>query len=428
MRITTCMRPFSFVFGLASQTFANVWRHKLRSFLTMFGIAWGIASLVLMSALCDGFRLGQRKNMSQLGDNIVLLWNGRTEKQAGGQRAGRQIYFDTTDIQAIREQCPSVSVVAGEIKRNLTAASEFNSGRFLTVGVTPDYLLLRNFPLGSGRHASGEDESGTRRVCVLGDSVRKQLFENRSDVIGRRVSLNGYPYTVIGLMSEKNQNSSYDGWDNEKILIPQSSLILDAPPTSPDYRKGRLSPIIYRPASIKEWGEAEREVRGVLGRRHDFDPTDKGATPMWDMIESAETFDKAFDATEVFLAVVSIITLSLGGVGVMNTMMTAVAERTHEIGLRKALGATKRRVLTDFLLEGLLLAFASGALGLAVVSLLAAGVNSLPMPEMFSGLPISYRTASLAMLALGTVAVVSALPPAWRACQLTPVEALREER
>ncbi len=419
---------FGIVFGLVQQTFANVWRHRLRSFLTMFGIAWGIASLVLMSALCDGFRQGQRKNMSQLGNNIVMVWNGRTEKQAGGQRAGRRVYFDEQDVAAIREQCPGVQVVEGEIKRETNATSEFNSGKFQTVGVTPEYLQLRNFPLGSGRHVSREDTEQAQRVCVLGDSVRKQLFEKRRDVLGRRVLINGFPYVVIGLLSEKSQNSTYDGWDNEKILVPQSSLVRDFPPASPDYRKGRRAPIVYRPVSLEEWESAQRQVRSVLGRRHDFDPTDKSAAPMWDMIEDAELFDRAFDATEVFLAVIAIITLSLGGVGVMNTMMTAVAERTHEIGLRMALGATRRRILVDFLLEGLLLALASGLFGMGLVSLLAAGVNSLPMPAMFSGLPISYRTALLAMAALGTVAVVSAIPPAWRACQLTPVDALREER
>lgn len=417
-----------FLFGLLSQTFANVWRHKLRSFLTMFGIAWGIASLVLMSALCDGFRQGQRKNQGQLGDNIVMVWNGRTEKQAGGQRAGRRINLEQRDVAAIREQCPSVSVVAGEEKREAPVSSEFNSGQFLNLGVTPEYLQLRKLPATIGRNISAEDQAGGLRVCVLGDKVRKQLFENRPNVLGRRITINGYPYTVVGLMSEKNQNSSYDGWDNEKILIPQSSLLRDCPPTYPGWFKGRLSAIIYRPASLKNWETAQHQVRTVLGRLHDFDPADESAAPMWDMIESAELFDKVFDATEIFLAVLSLITLSLGGVGVMNTMMTAVAERTHEIGLRKALGATRRRILLDFLLEGLLLAFASGLAGMAVVSLLAAGVNSLPMPEMFSGLPISFRTAWLAIAALGTVAVASAIPPAWHACQLTPVEALREER
>jgi putative ABC transport system permease protein len=422
------MGQFGLLIGLVQQTFANVYRHRLRCFLTMFGIAWGIASLVMMSALCDGFRQGQRKSMAQLGNNLVLMWNGRTEKQAGGQRAGRRVYWDSRDVQAIREQCPSVSTVEGEVKREAFVVSEYNSGRFLVDGVTPQYLQLRNFPLGSGRHVSAGDQSGQRRVAVLGNSVREQLFGKRRDVLGRRVIINNYPYTVIGLLSAKNQNSSYDGWDNDKVLIPQSSLLQDSPPDSRDYRPGRMSPIVFRPASVKEWDRAVREVRTVLARRHDFDSTDEGATPMWNMVKDAEVFDKAFNGTEIFLAVVSIITLSLGGIGVMNTMMSAVAERTNEIGLRKAVGATKRRILVEFMLEGLLLAFASGALGLGAVTLLAAGVNSLPMPDMFSGLPISYSDAYWAFLALGTVAVGSALPPAWRACQMTPVEALREER
>jgi putative ABC transport system permease protein len=422
------MRYAEYVFGLIGQTLASVWRHKLRSFLTMFGIAWGIASLVLMSALCDGFRQGQRKNQSQLGDNIVFVWNGRTEKQAGGLRAGRRVYLDQRDVEAIRQQCPSIQVAAGEVKSQPAAASEFNSGSFLTVGVTPEYLQLRNFPVAAGRAISQADQDAGRRVCVLGDTVRKRLFEKRGDVLGRRISINRYPYTVVGLMSEKNQNSSYDGWDNEKILIPASSLLRDCPPGNPDWREGRVNVIIYRPVSVREWQTAQRQVRSVLGRLHGFDPADESAAPMWDMIEGAELFDEVFDATEIFLAVIALVTLSLGGVGVMNTMMTAVAERTHEIGLRKALGATRRRILVEFLLEGLLIALASGAAGLAAVSLLASAVNRLPMPQMFSGLPIGYRSAWLAMAALGSVALASALPPAWRACRLTPVEALREER
>jgi putative ABC transport system permease protein len=211
----------SYYLGLFGQTLASIWRHKLRSFLTMFGIAWGIASLVLMSALCDGFRQGQRKNQSQLGDNIVMVYGGRTEKHAGGQRAGRRIFLDARDVEAIREQCPAVSVVAAEYKREAPATSEFNSGRFLTLGVTPEYLLLRNLPAAQGpQHQRPRDQAGAQRVCVLGYNVRKQLFEKRQDVLGRKVLINGYPYSVIGLMDEKNQNSSYDGWDNDKILTP----------------------------------------------------------------------------------------------------------------------------------------------------------------------------------------------------------------
>jgi putative ABC transport system permease protein len=419
------------VFGTSAtlfrQTGANVWRHKLRSFLTMFGIAWGIASLVLMSALCDGFRQGQRKNMAQLGDSIVMVWGGRTERQAGGQRAGRWIGLYQHDVQVVREQCPLVQVVAGEVKRDGFVSSEFNSGRFLTLGVTPEYLQLRTFPVAKGRPIDPADVQEARRVCVIGSSVKKQLFEAR-EALGRRVAIKGYPYQVVGLLSEKSQNSSYDGWDNDKVLIPQTSLLRDCPPTAFWWREGRVDTLIYRPVSVGNWKAAQQQVRGTLARLHEFDPLDEAAVPMWDTLESADLFDRAFNATEIFLAVISLITLSLGGVGVMNTMMSSVAERTSEIGLRKALGATRRRILIEFFLEGSLIAVLSGALGMAGTALLATGVNSLPLPEMFSGLPVSAKDALIALAALGTVAIASSMPPAWRAANLTPVEALRQER
>jgi len=416
------------VTGLFVQTAVNVWRNKLRSFLTMFGIARGIVSLVLMSALCDGFRQGQRKNMAQIGDNIVFLFGGRTQMHAGGQRAGRRIFLNERDVRALREQCPLLETVSGELRSEAVAAgSAFNSGRFTVIGVSPEYLKLRNLPVETGRQVQGPDVAEGRRVCVLGASVKKQLFEERR-ALGERVSIAGYPYTVIGAMGKKSQNSSYDGWDNEKILIPVSSLRRDRPPYAEAVTEGRLDAILYRPVSVREWKPARMQAQKVLGRLHGFDPKDEGALGIWDMIEGAELFDKVFDATEIFLAVVALVTLTLGGVGVTNTMMMAVAERTHEIGIKKALGATRRRILLDFFLEGLVLALLSGLVGTAAVWTLASVVNALPMPAMFAGLPIQLNTALIAIAALGSVAVLAALPPAWRAARLTPIDALRFER
>ncbi len=414
---------------LLRQTLWNIRRNRLRSFLTLFGIAWGIASLVLMSSLSDGFRQGQRRNMAQIGDNIVFVFGGVTEEQAGGQRAGRRIRLRESDIELIRANCPAVAVISPEHKTwDVPARSATNAGRFLTVGVNPEYLKLRNLPVEIGRPVSEADVREARRVAVLGASVRRQLFEQNPRPIGERIHVNGYPYEVIGVMNEKEQNSSYDGWDNDKILIPHTALLRDAPADRQVYAEHRLYGFLYRPADISKWEEAQRQVREVLGRAHGFSPTDMGALRIFDSIESAQMFDAIFNATEIFLGAVALITLSLGGIGVMNTMMIAVAERTNEIGLKKALGATRRRILLDFFLEGVLLAALSGAAGLVLTFLVSGAVNSMPLPTMFAGLPVQWKTLALATLALGTVAVAAALPPARRAASLTPVEALRYER
>ena len=189
-----------------------------------------------------------------------------------------------------------------------------------------------------------------------------------------------------------------------------------------------MNTILYRPVSVDNWAEARAQVKGVLGRIHGFDPADESALGIWDSIEGAEIFDSVFDSMEIFLAVIALVTLSLGGVGVMNTMMMAVSERTNEIGLKKALGATRRRILLDFFLEGVALALLAGFAGLLLVFLLSTAVNSLPLPPMFSGLPIGWTTLLIATAALGAVAVASSLPPAYGAANMTPVEALRHEK
>jgi putative ABC transport system permease protein len=414
---------------IVRQGIGELLRHKLRSLLTMFGIGWGVVSLALIFASGDGFDQGQRENMKQLGDRIVMLFPGRTEMQAGGRRAGREIRLYEYDVKAIREQCPAVEVAASEIKKwNVPVASNWNAGRFLVVGVDPDFLSIRNFPVNRGRNITWTDVQNRSRVCVLGHSVQKQLFEKHQDPIGGGVVIFGYRYTVVGLMPEKNQNSSYDGWDNDKVLIPAPLVRSDCPSSPAVASEGAINNIIYRPRSVEEWRLAQQQVRRTLGRIHGFDPRDEAATPMWDTIEAAEMFEDMFRALGIFLGSVAFVTLSLGGIGVMNTMMTAVAERTAEIGLRKALGATRRRVLLEILAEGLILALISGTCGLILVGAVSAIISTLPMPAFFSGLPLNLQTVELVILLLGAVAVFSALPPAWRAARMTPVEALRFEK
>ncbi|MDX1982275.1 MAG: ABC transporter permease [Bryobacteraceae bacterium] len=413
---------------LFGQVVSNLLRNKLRSILTMAGIAWGVASIVLIVAMGDGFQQGQRNNMKQLGEDMVLIFPGRTEKQAGGQRAGRRTRLDYRDIEDIRSECWRVRSVIGELQTQTSAVSAFNSGSFNTLGVEPRYTTIRTTPISEGRFLIDAEQKEARRVCILGSNVRKQLFGSRPQVLGSEVALNGIPYRIVGLMPEKNQNSSYNGLDSDKIFVPYSAMARDLPPKEGFFLPGLVNNIIYQPRSLLEWKAAREQVMRVLGRNHQFDPDDKGAVHVWDTVENAELIDGIFTTMKAFLGTIAFVTLTLGGVGVMNIMLVSVTERTREIGLRKAVGATRRRILADFLVEGMLLALLSGLAGFAGAYGLSMLVSQFPMPEFFAGLPVRSATVIWAFSALGLIAVTSALWPAWRAASLTPVEALRYER
>jgi len=417
-----------FLKELFSHVISGLLRNKLRSFLTMAGIAWGVASMVLIIAMGEGFKIGQRDRMRQIGDNIAIVFGGRTEHQAGGRRAGRIIRLNYGDVRDIRTECFRVNAVVGELRNGVRAVSAYYNGGFSAMGVEALYSKIRNIPVARGRFLADKDDAAAARVAVLGDNVRKQLFGPRSVNPGASISINGLPFRIAGLMPPKTQNSSYNGMDSDKIYIPYSTMLRDMPPADPNFMPGDVSDFIYVPASIKDWKGARAQVLRVLGRNHHFDSDDKGAVSIWDTVEDSMLVDNVFTSMTYFLGAISVVTLMLGGVGVMNIMLVSVTERTHEIGLRKAVGATRGRIMVDYLVEGMLLAIVSGLSGWAVSYGLAAAVNSLHKRDMFGGLPVSGTTTAVAFAALGIIAVISALGPAWRAASLTPVEALSYER
>lgn len=413
---------------LWGQVVASLLRNKLRTLLTMAGIAWGIASIVLIVAMGDGFKAGQRNNMKGLGENLVILFGGQTEMQAGGQRAGKWVHLRYSDVEAIRRECYLVQYAVAEMSLSTHAVSSYNSGSFDTTAAEPDFSKLRNIPLAQGRFISDEDEKEGRRVVILGPKVKEQLFGKRGNVLGQNVFINSLPFQIIGLAADKNQNSSYGGMDDKKIFIPYSTAVRDTPPTDKNYVPGDLNDIIYRPRTLDQFEDAKHQVLKTLARQHGFDPADQGAVAIWDTVEDAKQVDAIFSSMTVFLSTIAVVTLSLGGIGVMNIMLVTVTERTREVGIRKALGATKRRILLDFFMEGLLLATVSGFIGWAVAFGLSALLTLVPMPDMFPGLPVSMTTTLVAFTALLLVAIASSMIPASRAASLTPVEALRDER
>lgn len=429
---------------LLKQTFSNLLANKLRSFLTMFGIIWGIISIVLLSAMGEGFQRGNQKVLNELGKNIVIIFNGRTSLQAGGERAGTPVTMTIQDVIALRNEAKLLEYVSPELMRgSVKAKSAFNAASAGISGVDPVYQKIRTIELERGRLMSDADNDEARRVAIIGWDLSKQLFADR-DPVGARLSFDGIPYTVIGKLRRKDQDSNYTGPDNNRIFVPYQAMRRDFPLPGKANTADDLSTIIAAPydhviedlnriveaegtIDFERGGPVDQEIRAVIARRRGLDPQDNEAVPTWNTAMESVMFRKIIKSMREFFLIVSIITLALGGIGVMNIMLIAVRERTKEIGLRKALGATARNIQWMFFAEGLFLTLLSGTLGLAAGIGLCSLINLLPMPERFTGMTITWQVAALAVAALALVGVLAALYPARRAAEMVPIEALRYE-
>ncbi len=424
------------------QSLQNLRANKLRSCLTMFGILWGMISVVVLSATGEGFRRGNDKVLLELGKNIGIVWGGRTSLQAGGERAGREIELTLDDARAIAAESSMVAVVSPELERGaVKVKSAYNSATARVSGVEPQYQEIRTIELEYGRNFAWQDEQQVARVAIVGFDVCEQLFGKRS-ALGETVTLNGMPYTVVGKIRKKKQDSNYSGPDNSKIFVPFAAMTRDLPRR--DAAPGTLSDIIVTP---KDWvadqlpsvlndrtgriedidWPLEINVRGILARRHGFDPVDKQAIAMWDTSLNTLMFGRMISHMKQFFTIVGIVTLALGGIGVMNIMLVAVKERTREIGVRKALGATTGHIQRQFFLEGFFLTMLSGGAGMLVALGLCWLVNLAPMPDRFSGMVLSWQAGVFSLLTLVAIGIVTSTYPARRAAELPPVEALRFE-
>lgn len=425
-----------------AQVFMNLRANKLRSFLTMFGILWGVISVVVLSATGEGFQRGNQQVLEELGKNVGIIWGGRTSLQAGGERAGRAILLTVEDARALARESNMIAVASPEIQRGgTTVKSAYNAAALTVHGIEPQYQAIRTIDIEKGRMFRFTDEESAHRVAIIGADATTQLFGTR-DSIGQRVTIRGIPYTVIGRIRKKDQDSNYSGPDNDKVFIPFSAMARDFP--RPGLNPGTVSQIIVAPqqwvvdqlpAVLEsrtgriediDW-PLEREVRRILAPRHRFDSQDRNAVAMWDTTLQTLMFGRMIRTMKDFFSIVGIVTLALGGLGVMNIMLVAVRERTREIGVRKALGATTTQIQRQFFLEGFTLTLVSGAVGFAVALALCAAVNTLPMPTRFEGMVLTWEAGVTAVAVLVLIGVITSTYPARRAAELPPVEALRYE-
>ena len=411
---------------LFADTFRTLWAHKVRTMLTMFGIAWGVMSITLMVAAGEGLRKGHQEVTATLGKDLMIAFSGRTSMQAGGERAGRRLRWRDTDHLALQREAVDCAHVLPEFARGDTQVrSPYNAGALMVTGSLPPFAEVRSIELETGRFYNWEEAAEGRRVAILGTEVRKQLFAGR-EALGETVTVNGYPYRVIGLMKRKDQNSDYNGRDVNKIFVPLASVVRDFPAPPPS-RPHTIDQILAVPASVERHDACEFQIRRGLARLHNFDPEDKEALPIWDTVKEARAFRKMTDGMKYFLGAVGVVTLFLGGLGVMNVMLVAVRERTREIGVRKAVGATRSAIISQFFAETAIIVLFSGALGMGAAQAICAAVNRFDKPAFFAGLITDYWVTLGSLALLGLIAVLAAMYPASKAASVDPIEALRFE-
>src|ERR1700683_3964831 len=415
------MRTVSDIFV---QSFRNLWAHKLRSFLTMFGIAWGVGSLLLLVGVGEGFRSGNKRELAEFGRNIMFMFPGRAPAVQGSMNSARSYLLTYRDYVDVRTQAPHVGNACPLLSRtDLHEVSEFATAGVEILGAEPQLNQISYLPLKEGRWLNEMDIAQRRNVIVLGNELLKTLFPGRP-AVGAFILLYGIRLEVIGSMPHLGRGENT--WLNMRGYIP-FPVMTENFPIKGENHQNSISYIEYQPLVTAEHLLAREEVHKIVGRNHGFDASDQNAFDEWDSIQESKMVGTIFDVMNMFLGAVGMVTLALGAIGVINIMLVAVSERTHEIGLRKALGATHRNILFHFLLEGLLLTLGSGLIGMFLATGLMVAMGGVQGPQGFDPPKLVPMSGMLAIGSLSLAGVIAGLYPARRAAMLQPVEALRQE-
>ncbi len=403
-------------------------RNKLRSFLTMLGIMWGIAAVALLIAYGSGIRAVVMMAFDAFGRGAVIAWPAQTSEQAGGERAGKRVVFEHEDLELVRAEDTLVKTACLETVRWLGISYQERLASTAVRGVCPEYGEMRNEVASQGRWIGPEDVLERRRVVFLGARLREKLFSERP-AVGETVKIAGMRFTVIGVMERKIQDSSYFTSDDESCWIPYS--------TAGDLWNTRYASVmVFEPMAPQFEKEAMQQFRATIAKRQRFSPTDERAIMMFGREQFRPIVDGITIGFEALFTFVGALTLGIGGVGVMNIMLVSVDERIREIGLLRALGARRRHIRMQFLAEALVLTLLGGLLGFVLAYGISMAVGTLPLYgplfEDTSGkgdvhLIISLSTLFVSTGILFAVGIISGLVPALRASRLDPVEALRYE-
>ena len=409
---------------LLKEFFDDIKKQKTRAFLTTIAITWGTLTVILLMAFGEGLSFRMQQGMLNAGDRIIRVYGGQTTKKFMGLPIGRRIRLVEDDAAMLKKSVPLISDVNAMIGKHIRIRKDDKISSTYMEGIYPAFEALRRMPPNpGGRFINDMDLVERRRVVFLGGELAKELF-GVVDPIGQSVYIDGLPFKVIGTMPKKLQTSMNYGPDDRRAIIPYSTF-------ESIYGYRYVQEIIIKPRTVDVSEKVIKQVREIMGRKYQFDPTDERALPMWDFIEQEKESAKVFLGINIFLAVIGVMTLIIAGVGVANIMYVVAKERTQEIGIKRAVGARKSHIIFQFIFESLLISFIGGILGLLLASGLIKLIWTIPVKEgatEFLLRPLmSGSVVILSISILTLIGLLAGLFPARKAANVDPVEALRYE-